>query len=128
MVLYHFPKHIFPNDISLNDFLPKNHFHGCFEFSIINTCQNVYLAVLISASFTLMSSWCIDEFKKKIYTYPYNDPGDRMLKQYTHMLLTVASYRQLRSDIPKRQLGYNEGVVKATIGAFEVCPSHLESL
>lgn len=61
-----------------------------FELSIINACREVYPQVPISCCFFHLGQSVYRKIQELGLQVPYNDPTDRTLKQFTHMMLSLA--------------------------------------
>jgi len=61
-----------------------------FEFSIIQACREVYPQVPVAACFFHLGQSVYRQVQGRGLQGAYNDPQDRSVKQYTHMLLALA--------------------------------------
>lgn len=61
-----------------------------FELSIINACREVYPQVLVTGCFFHLGQALYRRVQEEGLQVAYNDPDDRSLKLYTHMLLSLA--------------------------------------
>ena len=57
---------------------------------IINACREVYPQVPVTGCFFHLGQALYRRIQEEGLQVAYNDPDDRCLKQYTHMLLSLA--------------------------------------